>query len=49
MAQVGYMMLLFIKSQMVYGAAILNKEDSSHNPLQDAQFRLQKKIQMVIM
>ena len=38
-----YDVTVYPKSQTVYGAVILNKEDSSHNPLQDAQFKLQKK------
>lgn len=38
-----YDVTVYPKSQTVYGAVILNKEDPSHNPLQNAQFKLQKK------
>ena len=38
-----YDVTVYPKSQTVYGAVMLNKVDPSHNPLQDAQFKLQKK------
>lgn len=38
-----YNVTVYPKSQTVYGAVILNKENADHTPLQNAEFKLQKK------